>query len=51
MKCDFCDKESVGYCSMQVAIYCADHREEAEKIEADMIAEIEKTNEQDEKGR
>jgi hypothetical protein len=35
-KCDFCDKESVGYCSMQVAIYCEDHKEKAEQIEADM---------------
>ena len=36
MKCDFCDNEAVGYCSMQCAIYCQDHKEDAEEIERHM---------------
>jgi len=36
MKCDFCDKEAVGYVSMHAALYCADHQEAAEEIESTM---------------
>lgn len=43
MKCDFCDKEAVGYLSYQCAIYCLDHEAEAQAIEDALISEIEKT--------
>lgn len=39
-KCDFCEKEAIGYCSYQCAIYCADHQKEAEAIEEKMWAEL-----------
>jgi predicted transcriptional regulator len=42
-KCDFCEKEAVGYCSQQCAIYCKDHQERAEKIEAKMYEAMEES--------
>lgn len=42
MKCDFCEKDAIGYTSMQAAIYCDDHKEKAEKIEAAMWKECDK---------
>jgi hypothetical protein len=45
-KCDFCEKESIGYCFYQCAIYCADHQEEAENIEKEMFKEQDNTFEQ-----
>lgn len=36
MKCDFCEKEAVGYGSYQCAIYCADHESKAQEIEDKM---------------
>lgn len=41
--CDFCGKPFVGYTSMQAAFYCQDHQVEAEEIESNMWAEVEKT--------
>jgi hypothetical protein len=31
MKCDFCEKEAVGYTEYQQNLYCADHQQRAEE--------------------
>ena len=40
VKCDFCNKEAIGCGTYQCAIYCAEHEKEADKIENDMLDEI-----------
>ena len=37
LKCDFCDKPAVGYTIQQIACYCDDHEELADKITNDTI--------------
>lgn len=44
-KCDFCEKEMVGYCSFQCALYCEDHEKEALEIENLMYETMEKERE------
>lgn len=46
MKCDFCDNEAIGYCSMQCAIYCEYHKEQALEIERNMWAELDKVQQE-----
>ena len=38
MKCDFCGDEAVGYSMLQIAIYCAVHQADADKLEAEYLA-------------
>ncbi len=49
MKCDFCDKPAVGYCSLQIAIYGDIHQERAEKIESDFYNYMDEERERLEK--
>jgi hypothetical protein len=47
VKCDFCEKEAVGYTSYHSAFYCLEHEKEALEIESKMWEAIDEAREQE----